>query len=293
MCIRDRYQRRVHGERHTDRFQQKNKRAKEIAMNWDYILRTFRTNKCYLYYCSVQLVLALLILIYILLDPKHNSRSQMVFWCEGLLTLVLFFDVFTRLFVQKQSKWNLIDLGTLIAIFLLMLFLIWLEPITTDYRASEIINEEDVFEIAVIGVRYLIQLLRIGFIIKSTADAHKMTKYANEDIKFNLEMQKKSDDPHPLEINDTLQNEAWLILQRSLPKCMGYERTLHNFDHAFIQCIWRDCLRIDTSSIQHFIGVLRACIVCQSLSILHHSARSGFICVCLCVSAYVFPFYFP
>jgi hypothetical protein len=38
----------------------------------------------------------------------------------------------------------------------------------------------------------------------STADAHKMTKYANEDIKFNLEIPKKSDEKEALEINDTL-----------------------------------------------------------------------------------------
>eukprot|EP01016_Furgasonia_blochmanni_P000488 TRINITY_DN10119_c0_g1_i4.p2 TRINITY_DN10119_c0_g1~~TRINITY_DN10119_c0_g1_i4.p2 ORF type:complete len:192 (+),score=38.62 TRINITY_DN10119_c0_g1_i4:106-681(+) len=190
-------------------------------MNWEYFMRTLRTNRCYFYYCTLQLLAAFGILAYIMTDPKRNIKQFGVLVVEGLLTMILFGDIFLKLIALKQdyfkSKWNMADLVTMVAMLLILVIFICIDPLISDNAAKD----GDIFELIVISIRYFIQLARICFIIKTAANAHQVTTLVHEDIRFDVDVSKKAtiiDDSHPttIELSTKIQIRQQVLCRSSI-----------------------------------------------------------------------------
>eukprot|EP01017_Pseudomicrothorax_dubius_P015029 TRINITY_DN17499_c0_g1_i2.p1 TRINITY_DN17499_c0_g1~~TRINITY_DN17499_c0_g1_i2.p1 ORF type:complete len:107 (-),score=22.98 TRINITY_DN17499_c0_g1_i2:15-335(-) len=89
-----------------------------------------------------------------------------------------------------KNGWNIFDLAAAV---LILVFFVAFYMLRHVSRVSKLAHEEDLLELILFIIRYLMQTARVCILMKSASKAHSTNKYI-KDIEFELGDRKNSSD---------------------------------------------------------------------------------------------------
>ncbi|KAL4451114.1 hypothetical protein ABPG74_021436 [Tetrahymena malaccensis] len=142
------------------------------------------TSKYYMIFLSTQLVVSVCVLVYILQNPAENLKKPVVLIVEVILAVTILLDILLRLIKEQKAFfndcWNLFDIISLVIISSLLVIFYQNEYHLSEIEISKGMENDDIIGVALISLRYIIQIFRICASIRKQNQSRILNKQVKE-----------------------------------------------------------------------------------------------------------------